>query len=355
MQIQHGFFLFFLLLLATVSALLVLPLIQYVMGAALLAFVLFPLHTWLSSRTMEIGERRITVGSRPSAALLTAFGIVTAILPLLFFSVILLQTFQSFVEELSDSDVTRRIFEVGREFGIDEELMVELREEFLSEVEEAFDVGIEMFIQELLRVINVSVRVGVGLLVMVFLLYYFLADGRRLVDWVASVAPVDDEVRKELFSETYVTTWAVMKSHVMIALIEGVLGGLGLYLLGVPNVAFWTFVMIVVSFLPILGIWLVWLPAVGYLIFIGEPASAFLLLVYGITVLSVVDNYLRAFLVNRSSKVHPATVLVGVIGGIYLFGILGLFLGPVLLAVFKGGLEVFSELYQPPEEPSAQT
>ncbi len=127
----------------------------------------------------------------------------------------------------------------------------------------------------------------------------------------------------------------MLRSHVLVAIAEGVLGGIGLYVLGVPNVAFWTVVMIIVSFLPAIGVWLVWGPIVGYLFVMGDSVGASLLLVYGFTVLSVVDNYLRAVLVDLESGVHPGTVLIGVIGGLYLFGMLGLLLGPVLLATFK--------------------
>lgn len=352
MDLRLGFLLVLLAFLGAVSALLVLPLLQYVLAAALLAFVLFPLHERLESRAVSVGDREVTIDPRLSAGLVTAFGIVAAVIPVLVLSVVLLQTTLSFLEDVRESDTVGELRELARELGVNDTTIAELEGYLLTEVDGILEQGVELVLQELLRLVNLSVQVGLGLLVLVFLLYYLLVDGRRLVAWVGSVAPIDDDVRDELFTEVDGVTWAVMKSHVLVALVEGVLGGLGLYLVGVPNVTFWTVMMIVVSFLPAIGIWLVWAPAVGYLVLIGEPISGVLLLAYGIAVLSVVDNYLRAILVDIESGVHPAVVLLGVIGGVYLFGILGLFLGPVLLATFKAVLEVFGDVYAPRVEGS---
>lgn len=350
MDLRVGFLLFLVAILGAISALLALPLLQYIMAAALLAYVLFPLHERLAHRAVTIGGTTVTISPRVSASVVTVFGILATVIPLLVFSLVLLQTVLSFIDEIGDVDVVETMRTAARDLGLDETLINGLEEVISSEIEGVLNRGIELVLQELLRVLDMSFQVGLGLLVLVFLLYYFLVDGRRLVGWIGSVAPIDDEVREELIAEIDAVTSAVLMSHVLVALAEGILGGLGLYLLGVPNVAFWTVVMVIVSFLPAVGIWLVWGPVVGYLLVTGDPLGAFLLLAYGATVLSVVDNYLRAVLVDRGSGVHPGTVLVGVIGGLYLFGILGLLLGPVLLATFKAVVEVFSDVYDSDED-----
>ncbi len=346
MDLRVGFFLVVLALLAVVSALLVLPLLQYVAAAALLAFVLVPLHDRLTGARVDVGLFDFTVGPRVSAALLTGFALVAAILPLLFFTLVVFRTVVNLADAVRETEVLPTVREIAYRFGIEEELVEVIEAHVLEEIDATLEAIVQRLIQEVIGLLDLSIRVGIGVLVFVFLLYYFLADGRRLVAWAGAVAPLDDEVQERLLDEVNVVTWAVMKSHVFVAVIEGVLAGLGLYALGVPNAAFWTVVMIVVSFLPVIGIWLVWAPAVVFLVVTDEFVRGALLLVYGITVLSVVDNYLRAILVDRGSGLHPAVVLVGVIGGIYLFGILSLFLGPVILAVFKAALQVFGEVYQ---------
>ncbi|ELY56174.1 hypothetical protein C491_14542 [Natronococcus amylolyticus DSM 10524] len=345
MDLRVVFMLFLVALLGGISALLLLPLLQYIVAAALLAFVLFPIHDRLAARTVDIRGRTLTISPRISAGVVTLFGVVATVLPLLLVSIVVLRTVLSFLEEFDDLAIAETVQETVHGLGIDDATVDEIEQFLSAEVEGFLEQGIEFVLQELVGLLDTSFRVGLGILVLVFLLYYFLVDGRRLVGWMGSVAPIEDETRTELVAEIEGVTWAVLISHVLVALAEGVLGGIGLYLLGVPNVAFWSVVMVVVSFLPAIGIWLVWLPIVGYLLSVGDPVGALLLLAYGVTVLSIVDNYLRAFLVDIGSGVHPGTVLVGVIGGLYLFGFLGLILGPVLLATLKAVLEVFSETY----------
>ncbi|NGM70545.1 AI-2E family transporter [Natronolimnobius sp. AArcel1] len=354
MDLRVGFLAALVVLLGGVGTLVVLPLLQYLLAAALLAFVLFPLHDALAHRTVSIRETSITITPRLSAVVVTIFGLFATVLPLLVLSLVVLQTVLSFVEDFDEMAITEVVHGALDELGFDESAITDLETYLSAETEGFLDRSVELALQELLGLLNTSFQVALGLLVLVFLLYYFLVDGRRLVGWIGSVAPIRDDVRKELIGEIEDVTWAVLMSHVLVAFAEGILGGIGLYLLDVPNAAFWTIIMIVVSFLPAIGIWLVWAPVVGYLFLMGEPLSAVLLLAYGITVLSVVDNYLRAVLVDMGSGVHPGTVLVGVIGGLYLFGFLGLLLGPVLLAMFKAVVEVFSEVYDASDNPSEE-
>ncbi|MFA9518080.1 AI-2E family transporter [Halopenitus sp. H-Gu1] len=346
MDVRTAFFVLLLAIFGVISMLLLFPLLQYVVAAALVAFVLYPVHETLSGFRIDVGVVELTVGPRISAGFLTIVTLVTAIFPLLILSVILFQTVRSFVAELDESLLLDRLRAVAHDLGVEEELLGSVEQYLLSEVDRHADRGLEMVVQELLRLVNVSLQMGVGLLVLIFLLYYFLVDGRTLIEWIGDVAPLDDDVREQLYGEIHRVTWAVIKSHVLIALIEGILGGIGLYLLGISNVVFWAVVMVIMSILPLIGIWLIWGPAVVHFLVIGEPFNAILLFSYGIVVLAAVDDYLRAILVDRDTGVHPAVVLIGVIGGIYLLGIIGLFVGPVLLAVFKAGLNVFADLYR---------
>lgn len=345
MDVRTGFFILFLSILGVVSMLLVLPLLPYVVAAALIAFVLYPVHKTLLGRGVSVGTAKYTIGPRTSAGLLTLLTVVIAIFPLLALSVVLFRTVRSFLMDLDESVLLDQIQVIATEVGVGDEILANFELYLQAEIQRYLDQGLNMILQELLVVLNVSARMSVGLLVLIFLLYYFIVDGETLVTWIGNVVPLEDEVREMLQTEIHDVTWAVMKSHVLIALIEGILGGIGLYLLGIPNTVFWSVVMIVLSFLPMIGIWLIWVPAVVYLVVMGEPLNAIVLLLYGLTVLALVDDYFRAILVDRGSGVHRAVVLVGVIGGIYLFGIIGLFIGPVVLAVFKAGLTVFGDIY----------
>lgn len=354
MDVRTAFFGLLLAILGYIGVLMVFPLLPYVIAAALLAFVLYPSQRRLEAR-LESTHLEGWLGTKLVALGLTGFALVGAIVPIAIFSVILFRTVVGFLTNVDGPTAFDQFESFLIDVGIDPtyigDLEAELGEEFQ---EELLTDGIDLLTGELLRLVNTSIEMGLGLLVLVFLLYYLLVDGDRFVAWLGAIAPLEDHVRVRLFDEVNVVTWAVIKSHVLVALVEGVLAGIGLWVVGIPNVAFWTMVMVVVAFLPAIGVWLVWGPAVGYLFLIGEPLLGGLLLVYGITVLSVVDNYLRAVFVDMGSGLHPAVVLVGVIGGIYLFGIMGLFIGPVILGVFKAALNVFGEAHGSLEATSTQ-
>ena len=345
MDTRKLFFALLVLALGVVAFLIAFPLSQYLLAAGLLAFLLYPLHVRLAPR----------VGSFVSAVALTVFAVVATVIPLLIISAIILQTAIEFLEEFDYAGAAERIDALLEQYGLDhdfdggvEELIVVLFEEYAAPIAESL-------LQEVTTVFDLTIRIAVGLMILIFLLYYFLKDGDRLLAWIRRVTPLDDDIITEFFDETNAITWAMLKSHVFVAIVEGILGGIGLYLLGVPNALFWTVIMIIVSVLPIIGIWLVWGPAVAYLFVIGAPLQGTVLLLYGVTVLAIVDNYLRAILVDRDAGLHPAVVLVGVIGGIYLLGIIGLFLGPILLAVFKASVNVFSRTYAPDESASTES
>ncbi|MFC3958016.1 AI-2E family transporter [Halovivax cerinus] len=349
MDVRTGFFALLILGLGVVGYLLVEPFLQYVLGAGLLAFMLRPVHLRLAA----------SVGPRISAALLTLLVLLVAIVPLIVLSVIVLATAAEFVDQLERGDVEtvqeslRSLF-VDR-FGVSTERMEQVEGALESGIEDAAYTASETVLSEFVSIINTTIHTSFGFMTLLFLLYYFLLDGERFLDWVRHVAPLHDAVQDELLSEIASVTWAVIFSHLLVAIVVGVLGGVGFAVAGLPNVAFWTVVMIVVTILPVIGVWLVWGPAVVYLLSVGAVVPALVLLVYGLAILSLIDNYLRAIFVDQGSGLHPAVVLVGVLGGIYLLGILGLFLGPVLLAVFKVSLAVFSENWHQlgPEEPQA--
>lgn len=329
MNPKTGFFGVLLLLLAAIALLMIGPFAQYIAAAALLAFMLMPLHRRLHQK----------VGNRPSAFILVITTLIAAIIPFVIITAIILETIRTFAAD------PKPLFTLISDFEETIESITGIEIEILVEVEDILVLLIDTLFDEILTVATVTVRAGLGAIIIVFVLYYLLVDGDGFVVWLKSILPLEPAIQNELFEESKNITWAVLRSHIFIAVIEGILGGIGLYLAGVPNAAFWTVVMIVTSILPIIGVWFVWGPAVVYLILADQMVPAVLLLLYGLTVLAFIDNYLRAIFVDRRAGLNPAVVLIGVIGGLYLFGFVGLFLGPIVLAIFKATITVFGRTY----------
>jgi predicted PurR-regulated permease PerM len=126
---------------------------------------------------------------------------------------------------------------------------------------------------------------------------------------------------------------AVLYGQLLIAVLQGLVGGLGFLIFGIENPVFWGFTMGVLSFIPLLGPPAVWLPAAIYLIYAGNLVSGIGLIIYGVVIVMNIDNFLKPKLIGGKSGMHPIVVLVGILGGITLFGFAGFIIGPIILAL----------------------
>ncbi|QLG48265.1 AI-2E family transporter [Natrinema halophilum] len=343
MDARTAFFVLLVCVLGALAALVVLPLVEYVLAACLLASVLRPANERLAPR----------IGHRCAAVALTAVAIVAGVVPLLLVSLVALRTTVSTVTTFDGAQIVASGREIARtELGMSEETVAELEAIVRSELEGAFSNAAEMTLARTIDIVTLGVDVVIGLIVFVFVLYYLLKDGPAVVDWFRRVSPLDPRVVDELLGEVSVVTRAVLRSHVLVAVVQGALGGLGLALLGVPYATTLAVVLVLVSFLPTIGVWLVWGPVTIAYATASGPVRGAVTLGYGLVVLTATDYYLRAILVDRGSDLHPAIALLGVIGGISLFGIVGLFVGPVVLASFKAVVTVVNRIEnQAPEPP----
>lgn len=328
---QKTFLVSLILVLGAISFLMIRPLLGYVIGAAILAFVLKPAHEQLSR----------LINNRIAAFLVVLFGIALIVLP---FAYSILIVFEDAQDIDASFDEASLIDLEGIEQWVEQTSgqEVDLRENLRASVDQFVSTTLGSFSE----LVNLLTGLAIGLSLMLFLMYYFLTDGGKLVSWLQSVTPLPSDIQEQLYTEIETTTWAVIKGHVLVAVVQGLLAGIGLALTGVPNFAFWTFVMVILAFIPIIGTFMVWGPASIYLFLVNEPVMGALLALYGLTVVALSDNFLRPFAVDRGTNLHPATILIGVIGGVYLFSAAGLFIGPIILGVFKSVLLVFKNNYE---------
>ncbi|WEL27495.1 Putative PurR-regulated permease PerM (plasmid) [Haloferax volcanii] len=134
--------------------------------------------------------------------------------------------------------------------------------------------------------------------------------------------------------------WASVVGNVAVAGIQAVLLGIGLALVGMPGVVFLTVATFILTLLPLIGAFGVWVPVSAYLLLVGRPVAASAILVYG-SIISVSDIYLRPVIIGRSGAINAATIVVGIFGGLVVFGAIGLFIGPVIL----GGAKIILDLF----------
>ena len=180
-----------------------------------------------------------------------------------------------------------------------------------------------------------------GLLLMIYLAFFLLRDGTKLVELLIKALPLGDERERLLFAKFAEVTRATVKGNLLIAIIQGALGGFIFWVLGLSGALLWGVVMAIMSLLPAVGASLVWVPAAIYLAAVGQFASAIVLTAFGAIVIGLADNVLRPILVGRDTKLPDYMVLLSTLGGILLFGINGFVMGPLVAALFMAFWGIF--------------
>jgi predicted PurR-regulated permease PerM len=182
----------------------------------------------------------------------------------------------------------------------------------------------------------------VSFFVVLYLLFFLLRDGDALPMQIREAVPLDANQRRALFSRFTTVIRATVKGSIVVAAVQGALGGIIFFLLGIQGSLLWGVVMATLSLLPAVGAALIWVPVSLYLLATGAVWQGVALMAYGVLVISTVDNFLRPLLVGNDTKMPDYLVLVSTLGGIGIFGINGLVIGPVIAAMFIAAWDLFS-------------
>ncbi len=183
----------------------------------------------------------------------------------------------------------------------------------------------------------------ISFFVMLYLLFFLLRDGEDLARSIRDAVPLHAAQQHALFRRFTTVIRATVKGSIVIAIVQGALGGLIFWLLGIGGALLWGAVMAVLSLLPAVGAGLVWLPVAVYLIATGDIWQGVVLIAFGVLVVSTIDNVLRPILVGGQTKIPDYLVLIATLGGITIFGVNGLVIGPVIAAMFLAAWDLFAE------------
>jgi predicted PurR-regulated permease PerM len=214
---------------------------------------------------------------------------------------------------------------------------VELRERLSALLVE----GGQFLAGQAITIGQTTFHVVVSVFVMLYLLFFLLRDGRELSRRIGEAIPLDGEPRQALFSRFALTINAIVKGSIVVALVQGALGGLVFWALGIRSPVLWGALMALFALLPVVGTSLVWAPVAVYLLATGSVARGVVLFVFGVLVIGLVDNLLRPKLIGKDTKIPDYLVLISTLGGIATFGANGFVVGPVIAALFLAAWSVF--------------
>lgn len=189
-----------------------------------------------------------------------------------------------------------------------------------------------------------------GFIVMLITLYFVYTEFRRLRTVVIELSPFTESETDRILESLRGTTTAALLGGILVAVIQGVLGGLSFFIVGLDAPVLWGLVMAIASLLPFGGTSFVWGPAAAYLFVVGSTGSGIFLVVWGFVIVGTADNILRPWILTRTGAhdVHPMMLFFAILSGIGLFGISGIVFGPLLLALVTTVLRIWRERLQPP-------
>ena len=184
------------------------------------------------------------------------------------------------------------------------------------------------------------------LFIMLYTMFFFFMDGDKLIDKILYYLPLEDHDERRMLNKFTSVTRATLKGTAVIGLLQGTLAGAAFAVVGIHSAVFWGTIMAVLSFIPGIGTALVWVPAAIILAATGHPGKAIGLGVFCGAVVGSIDNLLRPILVGRDTQMHELMILFGTLGGIIMFGVVGIIIGPIIAALFVTVWDIYGVAFQ---------
>ncbi len=208
------------------------------------------------------------------------------------------------------------------------------RSELIGKLGDSAKAVSTFFVKSIQRVTQGAFNVVAMLFVMLFSMYYFFKDGPAFLEQFKRMSPLDDTYEDKLIDKFASITRATIKGTLVIAVIQGSIGGIAFWIFGVPSPLFWGLIMVILSIIPVVGSGIIWAPAAVIGLVQGNWVQGTGLLAVGVGIISTIDNLLRPRLVGKDTQMHPLLIFFGTLGGISVFGIIGFIIGPIIAALF---------------------
>ncbi|MGJ7544698.1 AI-2E family transporter [Variovorax sp. LT1R16] len=341
-SLQRGFFLFLLAAVSVAFFWILLPFAGAVLWGVALAILFNPLYKRL---LVKMRKRRTL------AALATlAICLVIVFLPLSMIAASLVQDVATVTQRLRTGELNfanyfqqivsampRPVLNLLDRFGLGN------MEAMLTKLSAGAAQGTQVIAQQALSIGQNTFDFVVSFFVMLYLLFFLLRDGADLSKTIREALPLARPHTHYLLNKFTTVIRATVKGNVVVAAVQGTIGGLSLWFLGVQGALLWGVVMAFLSLLPAVGAALIWAPVAIYFLASGAVAKGLGLLFVGVFVIGLIDNILRPLLVGKDTQMPDYVVLISTIGGMALFGINGFVIGPVIAALFMAAWSLFAD------------
>lgn len=306
--------------------------------AAILAFYLYPIFKKINS---------LLKNHRSISALITLFVFILFILtPISLFSILLYSQVQNLITNFNISILDKVFFILSK---IKEKLLFSYiypyigpsLENIKNQLPQYVSNLMEHFVQSLGNIFVATMESVLKIIFTLFTLYYFLAEGDTIVNVIKELIPSEAASREKFIKKISEILRAILYGSILTSIAQGFIALVIYLLLAIPNPFLFAFLTMLASYMPFLGTTLIWIPLSLYLLITGSYVKALLLFIFCALTVSQIDNILKPLLISGKTKIHNLLIFFSVLGGIYRFGMSGLFLGPIILGLFISIIEIY--------------
>ncbi len=341
-SIETAFFTTLLVATTVVFIVLLQDFFQPLFWAAVLAIIFYPLYTYV--------QRFFPERDSAAAAVTVATIVFVVIVPVVLVGVAVTREAASLYQQISSG-------------GLNIQQPLELLEKWLPVVNgylEEFGIDPERIQQgisgaavttsqylasQALNFGQGALRITILSFVMIYVLFFFLRDGEKIVDAVIAAMPLGQQRERALVSKFAEVSRATIKGTIVVGLVQGSLGALLFWAVGIQAALLWGVVMVLLALFPAIGTFVVWGPAAVVLLFGGDIVRGIIVILAGTLIIGLVDNVLRPILVGHETKMPDYLILLSTLGGLTVFGVSGFVMGPIIAALFLVIWQMFVQEY----------
>lgn len=332
-SLQTYFFVGLLLIATALVASLFLPFLEVIVLSSIFGVVLTPLHRKISS---NIGGRRGI-----AAFIVVLLFAIVVITPAIFLTMKVFDESKGIYSQLTDD---KEINYIQKVTDVIEKPVQKINPEFNVNISQYAGVSADWITGHLSTILSSVIGIFTGIILIFISLYFFLKDGEKFKNILIDLSPLKDKYDEEIFVRIKQTIHATVRGVLLVAVVQGILAGIGLWVFGIPNPTLWGSISAIASLIPGLGTAVVFIPAVAYMYIAGNVPFAIGLLLWGGLIVGLVDNFLGPYLYSKGGDVHQLIMLFAVLGGLSAFGPIGFIFGPLIISLFFALIDIYQNI-----------
>ncbi len=306
------------------------PVLIAIIYGLLLAYITHPIYGFLVKK----------IKNESISAFIVCFGFF--IIVIAFLTIIISSLFNQAVDlytALKNQDIATSIANSIPRFLISKEMSASLVDNLKSSISNL----IFSFLNKFNEFITDLPILFLKFAVVIFVFFFTLKDGRKALDYLKSVSPLNKETEEKFIKRFKDVTNSVLLGQIFVGAVQGMVAGIGYFLFGVNGAILLTLLSMIASIIPMVGPSIIWAPIFIYMLVLGKSNIAFIFLIYNLFFTSLIDNIVRPLIVSKRTEINSAIIIIGMIGGFLVLGVLGLIIGPLILAYILLIMEIYKK------------